>query len=100
MSHVLLLLSLAGASVLSGVAGAEPAHPVPDHRLVGLRPLPRFAADLKSNHGGSWAGLPTFDQQHGNYPYVAEHLDVVMGWLDGDFKTRRGFFEYYWGIDA
>ena len=66
---------------------------------VGLRPLPRFEQDLKSNHGGRWAGLPTFEEQKGNYPFVAEHLDVVKGWLDGDFKTRRLFFEYYWGLD-
>lgn len=69
------------------------------HGLVGLRPLPRTAADHKSNHGGSWAGTPTFEEQKGNYPFVAENLDVVMGWLDGDFKTRRVFFEYYWGLD-
>jgi hypothetical protein len=29
---------------------------------------------------------------------VAQHLDVVKGWLDGDFKTRRMFFEHYWGL--
>ena len=65
---------------------------------VGLRPLPRYAKDLKSDHGGSWAGLPTFDEQKGEYPFVAEHLDVVKGWLDGDFKTKRVFFEHYWGL--
>ena len=64
---------------------------------VGLRPLPRYEADLKSNHGGPWAGMPTFDKQKGNYPFVAEHLDIVKGWLDGDFKTKRMFFEHYWG---
>jgi hypothetical protein len=69
------------------------------HGLVGLRPLPRNAEDLKSDHGGSWAGLPTFEEQQGNYPFVAENLDVVKGWLDGDFKTRRVFFEHYWGLD-
>lgn len=68
------------------------------HGYVGLRPLPRYAKDLKSNHGGSWAGMPTFAAQAGNYPFVAEHLDVVKGWLDGDFKTKRVFFEYYWGL--
>ena len=67
---------------------------------VGLRPLPRYEADLKSNHGGPWAGLPTFEEQKGNYPFVAEHLDVVKGWLDGDFETKRVFFEYYWGLSA
>ena len=68
------------------------------HGYVGLRPLPRYAKDLKSKHGGSWAGMPTFAAQAGNYPFVAEHLDVVKGWLDGDFKTKRVFFEYYWGL--
>jgi len=53
------------------------------HGLVGLRPLPRFEADLKSSHGGPWAGLPTYVEQKGNYPFVAEHIDVVKGWLDG-----------------
>ena len=66
---------------------------------VGLRPLPRYAKDLKSNHGGSWAGMPTFEEQAGKYPFVAEHLDVVKGWLDGDFKTKRVFFEHYWGLN-
>ncbi len=80
------------------VSSAESAEAKRNHGLVGLRPLPRYASDLKSNHGGSWAGLPTFDKQKGNYPFVAEHLDVVKGWLDGDFKTKRVFFEYYWGL--
>lgn len=65
---------------------------------VGLRPLPRDVEDLKTNHGGSWAGLPTFVEQKGNYPYVAQHLDAVKGWLNGDFKTRRVFLEHYWGL--
>lgn len=69
-----------------------------NHGLVGLRPLPRNAQDLTSDHGGSWSGLPTFEEQKSNYPFVAEHLDVVKGWLDGDFKTKRVFFEYYWGL--
>ncbi|MEX0867751.1 MAG: hypothetical protein WD030_10365 [Pirellulales bacterium] len=55
--------------------------------------------DHGHNHGGSWAGTPTYDEQKGNYPFVAEHLDVVKGWLEGDFKTRRVFFEYYWGLN-
>ena len=70
-----------------------------DHGLVGLRPLPRTAKmDHSHNHGGSWAGTPTYEEQKGNYPFVAKNLDVVKGWLDGDFKTRRVFFEYYWGL--
>jgi len=69
------------------------------HGLIGLRPLPRTAEmDQGHNHGGSWAGTPTYEEQKGKYPFVAEHIDVVKGWLGGDFKTRRMFFEYYWGL--
>ncbi|MGB0767210.1 MAG: 3-keto-disaccharide hydrolase [Phycisphaeraceae bacterium] len=68
------------------------------HGLVGLRPLPRDERDHKSNHGGSWAGTPTYQEQAGRYPFVAEHIDTVKGWLDGDFKTKRLFLEYYWGL--
>jgi hypothetical protein len=68
------------------------------HGYVGLRPLPRNQADWKTDHGGSWEGTPTFEEQRGNYPFVAKHLDVVKGWLDGDFTTKRMFFEYYWGL--
>jgi hypothetical protein len=70
----------------------------PDHGLVGLRPLPRDERDHKSNHGGSWAGTPTYAEQKGNYPFVAEHVDVIKGWTEGDFKTKRMFFEFYWGL--
>ncbi len=77
----------------------EKTEPAPKHGLVGLRPLCRNDADLKGSHGGPWAGLPTYDQQKGNYPFVAENMDVVTDYK-GDFKTRRGFFEYYWGIDS
>lgn len=86
---------------LLACAGAKAADDSsePKHGLVGLRPLPRTVADNNGNHGGPWTGMPTFDKQKGNYPFVAEHLDVVKGWLDGDFKTKRMFFEYYWGLD-
>jgi hypothetical protein len=87
----LVALSGACANMTNDVAGGE-------HGMVGLRPLPRTVADHASNHGGSWAGTPTYEAQQGNYPFVAEHLDVVKGWLDGDFKTKRVFFEYYWGL--
>ena len=88
----ILLLGLEG--VLTAEDGADSKH-----GLIGLRPLPRDEADWKSNHGGSWQGTPTYAQQKGKYPFVAEHVDVVKGWLDGDFKTKRMFFEYYWGLD-
>ena len=78
---------------------AVPEGDPPNHGLVGLRPLPRTAAmDHSHNHGGSWAGTPTFEEQKGNYPFVANNLDLVKGWLDGDFKTKRVFFEHYWGL--
>lgn len=80
------------------LAAQESEKPAAAHGLVGLRPLPRTAADHQTNHGGSWAGTPTYDQQDGQYPYVARHLDVVKGWLEGDFKTKRMFFEHYWGL--
>lgn len=73
--------------------------PQQKHGLVGLRPLSRDKGDWKSNHGGSWEGTPTYADQKGNYPFVAEHIDVIKGWLDGDFKTKRMFFEHYWGLD-
>jgi hypothetical protein len=72
--------------------------PRSEHGLVGLRPLPRNQADLTSVHGGPWTGLPTFEEQQGNYPYVAENIDIVKGWLDGDFKTKKLFLEHYWGL--
>ena len=78
-------------------ASESPEH---GHGLVGLRPLPRTVADNKANHGGPWAGMPTFDAQTGNYPFVAKELDTVCDWLDGDFTTKRVFFEYYWGLSA
>ena len=80
-------------------ACAMSGNEVKNHGLVGLRPLPRDERDWKTNHGGSWQGTPTYAQQKGNYPFVAENIDVVKGWLDGDFKTKRMFFEYYWGLD-
>ncbi|MEN1680531.1 MAG: hypothetical protein AAGJ46_13145 [Planctomycetota bacterium] len=95
---VVLLAAWIGLG-LTGAAAAEQADAQRQAGYVGLRPLPRTAPDLKSTHGGPWAGLPTFDQQGGNYPFVAEHLDVVKGWLDGDFKTKRMFFEHYWGLN-
>jgi len=69
------------------------------HGLVGLRPLPRTAEmDHGRSHGGSWEGTPTYADQKGNYPFCAEQVDVLKDWLDGDFKTKRVFFEHYWGL--
>ena len=98
---VYMVAMVAGMSaIFSGCIGAD-AGKTPANSscgYVGLRPLPRNAGDLKSNDGGRWAGLPTFEEQKGNYPFVAENLDVVMDLLNGDFKTKRVFFEYYWGL--
>jgi len=69
------------------------------HGLVGLRPIPADEAGTNHNHGGSWKGVPTYDQQKGNYPFVAANVDTLFGWVpDGDFATKRVFFEYYWGL--
>ena len=78
---------------------SQPAEEQPTHGLVGLRPLPATIEQTRHNHGGSWEGMPTFDKQKGNYPFVAEHIDILFGQVpDGDFKTKRVFFEYYWGL--
>ena len=43
--------------------------------------------------------MPTYDKQKGNYPFVAEQIDTLFGWVpDGDFATKQVFFEYYWGL--
>lgn len=76
---------------------AKPADATRTSGWVGLRPLPRNAADTKGGYGGSWDGLPTFQQQKGKYPFVVEPLDVIKGGPHGDFKTKRVFFEHYWG---
>ena len=69
------------------------------HGLVGLRPLPRTEKDWKSNHGGSWQGTPTYEAQKG-IPLRRRAYRYGKGWLDGDFKTKRVFFEHYWGSAA
>ena len=69
------------------------------HGLIGLRPIPADESGTKHNHGGSWEGMPTYDKQKGNYPFVAKQIDTLFGWVpDGDFATERVFFEYYWGL--
>ena len=94
--YCLLLLAVTGAWFLAGCC----SHPkTNEHGLVGLRPLSRTAElDHGRSHGGSWDGTPTYADQKGNYPFCAEQVDVVKGWLDGDFKTKRVFFEHYWGL--
>ena len=90
----LLFCMLLNCVVVSAVSAEKSQR----HGLVGLRPLPRTQEDWKASHGGSWHGTPTYEAQKGKYPFVAEHLDVVSGWLDGDFKAKRVFFEHYWGL--
>jgi hypothetical protein len=90
-------LLVAAAFLSSGATDGEAIKP--RHGLVGLRPIPADEAGTRHSHGGSWEGMPTFDKQKGRYPFVAEHIDTLFGWVpDGDFKTRRVFFEYYWGL--
>ena len=97
--HLLIALLLSPACCCIAATAEEKAD-TKSHGLVGLRPLPRTEKDWKSNHGGSWQGTPTYEEQKGKYPFVAEHIDTVKGWLDGDFKTKRVFFEHYWGSAA
>lgn len=94
---VIILLPLAAICCATTISAEE--SPKNGHGLVGLRPLSRDEGDWKSNHGGSWSNTPTYAEQKGNYTFVAENIDVVMGWLDGDFKTKKVFFEHYWGLD-
>ena len=65
---------------------AEPAAKA--HGLIGLRPIPADQAGTKHNHGGSWKGMPTYDKQKGNYPFVAKQIDTLFGWVpDGDYDN-------------
>ena len=72
------------------------------HGYVGLRPLPRSLVEAVAVAGPRGKSLPLFDGKlKGQYPFVAEHLDVLKGRFKGDeFRTRLAFFEYYWGLDA
>lgn len=93
-----LPLVLACAVALS-LAPADDETKPRTHGLVGLRPIPADEAGTNHDHGGSWKGMPTFDEQKGRYPFVAKHVDVLFGWVpDGDFRTKRVFFEHYWGL--
>ena len=103
MRNIYMAMMMVGMPAILSVCLEAQAEQTDGNRscgYVGLRPLPRYAEDLKTDHGGSWAGLPIFEDQKGNYPFVAEHLDIVKGWLGGDFKTKRLFLEYYWGLSA
>lgn len=92
---LMVLITLASCAVHAEQAGDTE----PTHGLVGLRPIPADDAGTQHNHGGSWEGMPTFAQQKGNYPFVADEIDILFSWVpDGDFKTKRVFFEYYWGL--
>ena len=94
------LLTLTSLTALCCVTSASAQERATEgHGMVGLRPLPRDEKDWKANHGGSWQDTPTYVAQKGNYPFVAEHLDIVKGWLNGDFKTKKVFFEHYWGLN-
>ena len=91
MKKLLSTVTLCLMALVPLCSYAVPEGGQPSHGLVGLRPLPRTAAmDHNHNHGGSWAGTPTFEEQKGKYPFVAENLDVVKGWLDGDLRGISG----------
>jgi hypothetical protein len=92
-------MTLAVSALLVGCIGvcAESNDTKKTHGYVGLRPLPRNEADLKANHGGPWAGMPTYDAQKGNYPFVAEHLDVVKGWLERRLQDQASLLRILLG---
>ncbi len=59
--------------------------------LVGLRLLPHDSVQAKA---GWLAGIGNYADLEGQYPFVAENLDVVWG-PRGCFKTDKSFFEWY-----
>lgn len=99
MTRFISISIAAFAMVGCATVNATPEKTERTHGWVGLRPLPRDESDHKANHGGSWDGTPTYAEQKGNYPFVAEHVDIIKGWMEGDFKTKRIFFEHYWGLN-
>jgi len=59
--------------------------------LAGLRLLPHDPVQAKAD----WlSGIGNYADQEGQYPFVAENLDVIWG-PRGCFKTDRTFFEWY-----
>jgi hypothetical protein len=89
--------------LLLGLATTVAAGEAPDsHGLVGLRLLPHDAvqAGQKGRAGESWlAGIGNYADLAGQYPFVAENLDVVWG-PRGCFKTGKSFFEWYVELDG
>lgn len=99
-----LLVFIVVSTIFLGSAVCSDARDeaLPSHGYVGLRPLPRSQAEAIAVAGPGAKDLPLFDEKlKGQYPVVAEHLDVLKGRFKGDeFRTRLTFFEYYWGLDA
>jgi hypothetical protein len=72
------------------------------HGLVGLRLLPHDAeqAAQKGRGGETWlAGIGNYADLEGQYPFVAENLDVIWG-PRGGFKTGKSFLEWYVEFDG
>lgn len=78
------------ATVLFLVTGCA-VKPQRVHGLVGLRLLPHDAVQAQAE----WlSGIGNYADAEGEYPFVAENLDVVWG-PRGCFKTENSFFEWY-----
>ena len=82
-SHVVLLMCI--------VATAHTSEAPRPYGLAGLRLLPHDAVQAKA---GWLAGIGNYADLGGQYPFVAESLDVVWG-PRGCFKTDKSFFEWY-----
>ena len=91
--RMLCTVSAAVAVWLLGSAchGADAPGTPRSSGLVGLRILPHDAAQAKQE----WlSGIGNYKDIEGQYPFVAENLDVIWG-PRGCFKTDRAFFEWY-----
>jgi hypothetical protein len=66
------------------------------HGLVGLRLLPHDAEQTKAKR---LSGVGNYADLEGQYPFVAENLDVIWG-PRGCFKTGKSFFEWYVELDG
>lgn len=85
--------AVAFCSLVAGCLGANAnAGGTPRaYGFVGLRLLPHDADQAKQ---GWLSGIGNYKDLEGQYPFVAENLDVIWG-PRGCFKTDKGFFEWY-----
>ena len=83
-------------SLVAGGLGADAEGAPRAYGFVGLRLLPHDAVQAEQ---GWLSGIGNYQDLEGQYPFVAENLDVVWG-PRGCFKTDKGFFEWYVEMDG